>query len=216
MIIDRTIQDQTVRAECAQVHARRAGSVLDIFENLQAGGMTLSPGTQIRFGWSLFRLLEDGTALRVSEPDFALWPEQRWNHTIDTTLRVQSEQTHLLQFLDVDGQDTCFDQKLIAAEGALAQSNIYLRRRASTLHDDSGWLLATPDDPEALTREEGLEGVFVAHLVMQRPALLQALALPTDFIVVFSGDTIQQIFDAAGRIQYDEATTTQRLNTPTH
>lgn len=190
MIVEREIGTRRVFAECSPEHERRAANVLDVFERLAAP----RPGMQIRFGWSLLRLIEEDDALRVTEPDFAAWPEERWMPTIDTTLDVLAAQTGLLHRLDVDGEDVFFDQKLIAAPGALAQPEIFLRRGDTLSEEDSGWLLGTVEDPEALTRGEDLEGVWIASLAVRRRALLQALTLPEGFIVVFSGDSIEQIF----------------------
>ena len=202
MIVERDIQKYRVRAECAHGYARMAANVLDVFESLPASGVMLAPGTQIRFGWSLLRLSEEGDALRIMEPDFVRWPEQHWSPTIDITLKILLEQTHLLHRLGVDGMDIFFDQAIIAAPGALAQPNIFLRRTSSISSEDSGWMLATLDDPEALTRDDGLESVLIASLLVHRPALLQSLTLPTGFIVLFSGDVLEQVFDAAGQARF--------------
>jgi len=202
MIVERGIQNYRVRAECADLYSRMAANVLDVFEGLPASGTPLAPGTQIRFGWSLLRLAQEGgDALRVTEPDFPRWPERHWSPTIDHTLKVLAEQTGLLRRLGVDGVDAFFDQAIIAAPGALAQPDIFLRRTSSVSPADSGWLLATLDDPEALTRDDGLESVLIAGLVAHRPALLQALTLPPGFIVLFSGDALEKVFDGAGRVR---------------
>ena len=83
---------------------------------------------------------------------------------------------------------------MVASSGALAQPEIFLRRADTLTEEDSGWLLGTLEDPEALTRGEDLEGVWIASLVGRRRALLQALTLPAGYIVVFSGDSIEQVF----------------------
>jgi hypothetical protein len=199
MIIKREMQARSVLAECAEAYSRMAGSVLDVFERLADSGTPLRSGTQVRFGWSLLRLGEDGDGLRVTEPAFLRWPEQYWTPTIDITLNVLAAQTRLLQRLAVDGEDAFFDQSIIAAHGALAEPDVFLRHASSVSPEDSGWLLGTTADPEALAREDQLEAVSIASLVARRPALLQALALPSEFIVLFSGDSVEQIFDAAGR-----------------
>lgn len=205
MIIERSIHDtrdtdtSRLRVECAEAYARMAANVLDTFERLAGAGDPPRPGMQIRFGWSLLRLGEDGDALRVTEPDFAAWPRERWAPTIDVTLDVLAAQTALLHQLDVAGEDAFFDQAVIAAPGALAQPEIFLRRTDRISAEDSGWLLGTLDDPEALTRGHSLESVLIASLVERRRALLQALTLPTGFLVIFSGDSVQ-ILDAAGRL----------------
>src|SRR6266545_4859691 len=168
MIVERNIGDsgtQRIRAECSPAYARMAASVLDVFEGRAGAGPPPRPGFQIRFGWSLLRLVGDGDALRVTEPDFAAWPEERWVPTIDVTLEVLAAQTSLLHRLDVDGQDVFFDQAVISAPGALAEPEVFLRRGDSLSAEDSGWLLATVADPEALTRGQGLERVLIASLV---------------------------------------------------
>lgn len=202
MIVERNIRNRRVRAECAEAYSRLAAHVLDVFERLSASGTSLTHGTQIRFGWSLLRLVEEGDALRIMEPDFVRWPEQHWSPTIDITLKILIEQTSLLHRLGVDGMDAFFDQAIIAAPGALAQPNIFLRRTSSISSEDSGWLLATLEDPEALASDDGLESVLIASLLGHRPALLQALTLPTGFIVLFSSDALEKVFDASGRVRF--------------
>lgn len=179
--------------------------MLDVFERLAISGTPLVPGTQIRFGWSLLRLIEDDSALRVAEPDFARWPEEYWVPMVDTTLNILAAQTSLLHGLGVDGEDAFFDQVIISAPGALAQPKIFLRRASRISAEDSGWLLGTLDDPEALTREDGLEAVLIANLVALRPALLQVITLPSGFIALFSGESLEKIFDSAGRARFPYA-----------
>lgn len=198
MILERGSENCRLRAECSPANAAGAEHVLDEFVRMAAAGKPLRAGTQLRFGWSLLRLVEDGDALRASEPDFAVWPEQRWVRTIDITVAVLRAQTGLLHALDADGEDVLFDQRIVAARGALAQPDIFLKRVAPASPRDSGWLLGSAADPEALGRDE-LESVFVAHLVDVRAALLQVLVLPAGFIATFSGEVLEQVFDAAGR-----------------
>lgn len=197
MIVERKIQNQQVLAECVEGYARMAANVLDAFESLAASGTEMKPDTQIRFGWSTLRLAEDGEALRVTEPDFARWPAN-WSPTIDITLRVLGEQTCLLRRLGVDGEDAFFDQVIIAASGALAQTRIFMRRTSSMSPEDSGWLLASTDDPEALSRDD-IEPVLIASLVTARPELLQAITLPAGFVALFSGDSLEQVLDSTNR-----------------
>ena len=105
MIIERNIQHQRIRTECEESSSIRATSVLDVFEKLAAAGVSLKPGVQIRFGWSLLHLVQEDQGLRVTEPDFAIWPKQRWILTIDTTLNVLALQASLLHELGVEGED---------------------------------------------------------------------------------------------------------------
>lgn len=198
MIVERRIQDRRLRAECSSANATAAADVLGAFERLSGSGAALRAGTQIRFGWSALRLVNDGDALRVSEPAFSRWPEQLWLATIDVTVDILAAQTSLLRRLQLDGDDAYFDQQIVGARGALSKPNIFLRRGAAVSPEDSGWLLAAVDDPEALSRDD-LESVLIASLVERRPALLQALVLPAGFIAIFSGEVVEQILDSAGR-----------------
>jgi hypothetical protein len=199
MVIERRVGSQVVRADCAPAYVRAADHVLDEFEKLARSGTPLRPGTQIRFGWTLLRLADDGNGLLVTEPDFVSWPREAWSRTIDRSLEVLAAQVRLLRRLGVDGEDAYFDQFLIGAPGALARPGVFLRRDDSIAAEDSGWRLGSVEDPEALAREEQLERVAAAHLVGLRPALLQALTLPRGFIAVFSGESIEQVYDAGGR-----------------
>lgn len=199
MIIERRIGSQNVRADCSHVYARAAENVLDEFEKLASSGTPLDSGTEIRFGWTILHLIDDDNCLLITEPDFVKWPQRVWSRTIDTSLNVLVTQVRLLHRLNVDGEDAYFDQFIIAAHGVLTQQRIFLRRESSISTEDSGWLLASVEDPEALACAVDLERIAIASLVQLRPSLLQVLVLPPGFIVVFSDDSIEQIFDAGGR-----------------
>jgi hypothetical protein len=199
MFIERKIGSKTVLADCSQAYARAANNVLNEFEKLARSGTPLRSGTEIRFGWTLLRLTEDDNRLLITEPDFVNWPQEGWTRTIDTSLEVLNAQVRLLHRLNVDGEDAYFDQFMIAVPGVLPQPRIFLRREGSISSEDSGWLLGSVEDPEALARGTGLERIAIANLVRYRRALLQTLTLPLGFIVVFSDDSIEQIFDAGGR-----------------
>ena len=198
MIIERDIHRWKVIAECAEPHAAMARSALGVFARLADAGTSLRADLQVRFGWSMLRLEDEAPRLRVVEPEFARWPELRWAPTVDTTLRITAAQISLLRQLTVDGDDAYFDQSIVAAPKAIEQADVFLRRVPRVSPKDSGWLLGAQSDPEALGGNQ-LDGVSIASLVTRRPALLQVLALPSEFVVLFRGDSLEQIFDAAGR-----------------
>lgn len=191
-----------LRVDCSETHARMAANVLDVFEGYASSGKPLESGTRIRFGWSLMHLIEEGGALRVTEPAFDVWPDQRWNPNIDATLSVLAGQASLLHRLGVEGQDAYFDQFIIAAKGALSQPKVFLRRVPTRAPEDSGWLLGALDDPEALNRDDNLESVVIANLTVRRCELLKVTALPSGFIAIFSSESLEQILDSAGRARF--------------
>ncbi len=202
MIVERRIKNQAVRIECAESYALMAENVLEVFERRAASGTKMEPNAKIRFGWSLFSLAPEGMALRVMEPEFTQWPMQRWHHTIDRSLQTLALQVGLMHKLKIDGADVGFDQAIIAAPGALHQSKIFLRRADSVSEQDSGWLLGTQDDPQAITRSEKLDSIWIANLVQLRPALLQALTLPTGYIALFADNELERIFDPQGQLLF--------------
>jgi len=200
MLIERNISGCKLRVECAEGRSRMATSVLQVFERLAASGKPLRSGMQVRFGTSLLRLSEESGDLRVVEPDFEKWPALHWQPTIDITLDISAAQTTLLRQLSVDAEDAWFDQYLIAVHGALQEREIFLRRRPSDMPEDSGWLLGTSADPQGLTRSGSLERMSIAQVIARRFALVQVLVLPREFVVTFSGDSLQQVYDAGGRV----------------
>lgn len=198
-VVERRVAGRTLLAECEPSRARQAASVLEEFAKLAARGTELGSGTRIAFGWALLQLVDDGSALRVHEIDFASSVPGTLVPSIDASLEVVSAQVALLRRLGVEGQDVRCDQFLVAAPGAVAAVDPFLRRTAGISADDSGWLLGTVDDPEALVRDSRLERVRLGSLVAHRAALLPALALPVDFVVTFAGDAIREVYDADGR-----------------
>ena len=198
MIVERLINNRRVFAECAEEHSRKAENVLDVFEKMAANGGAVGADTQIRFGWSLLRLRAEGNDLRVTEPDFLRWKEKQWSSTIDVTLQVLSEQTALLQRIGVTGQDAYCDQVMVVVPGSLNGPNVFMRRLSDISESDSGWVAGSLEDPEALSNQE-LEPVVLGSLVARRPALLQAVTLPSGFIAIFSGDKLDQVLDGSGR-----------------
>jgi hypothetical protein len=83
--------------------------------------------------------------------------------------------------------------------GTVGVRRVFLRRAEALATEDSGWLLATLKDPEALSRAGELEPVPIASLVARRPAVLAPLALPVGFTAIIAGSSVQQVLDDAGR-----------------
>jgi hypothetical protein len=194
MLIDRTVRGRTLRAECAERNQQLAADAIAAFERVD----DIGPGTEIRFGFSLLRLVPDGDSLRLTEPVFEFWPDPRWRETIDVTLDVTATQVRLLAEVGAEGEDAWFDQLLFAAPAARAERELFLRRVSPVAEGDSGWLLGSLRDPEALADASALEPVPIAQLVASRGSLLCALALPRDYVAIFVGDAVEQVLDADG------------------
>ncbi|MDB5145997.1 MAG: hypothetical protein JWQ57_17, partial [Mucilaginibacter sp.] len=164
MLIERTIKNRELQITCEDDYTPMAENVLDVFEKLAAGEKIPADGMQVRFGWSMLRLQENGHVLQVTEPDFDNWPAQNWNNNLNTTLRVLSAQTALLHRLKMEGEDVYFDQAVILVRNVLPQSDIFMRRTLSTLPDDSGWLIGSLNNPEELSDDSKIEAMQITRL----------------------------------------------------
>jgi hypothetical protein len=196
VLVERAVGGRTLRAQCGRRNERRAASALNAFERLGAP----SPGVELRFGWSVLRLEDDGDGVLMAfEPDFAAWPERRWRDTIDVTLDVLEAQAQLLRRTGAVAEDVTFDQVVLAAPGALDEPRAFMRRMDARAPEDSGWVIGALDDPEALSLAARLEAVTVAALVARRPSLLQPLPLPEGYIAIVTGNAVVNVLDGAGR-----------------
>ncbi|MGB7548939.1 MAG: hypothetical protein WBM14_14415 [Terracidiphilus sp.] len=197
MKLTRRIQGVDLHLNCVESLAPQGQALLDTFERLYSAPGSLRAGAQIRFGWSLLRILEDDEGLVVGEPDFERRPGEVWIPTVDTTLAVETEQVRLLHRLRISGQDTYFDSVLFAASGSLDLDDVFLKRSVGTLETDSGWALGSLSNPEALTEGE-LEPVPISRLVVTHRFLMQALALPTGSIAIYKNRELHDVLDETG------------------
>jgi hypothetical protein len=196
VVVERQVGARTLRARCEPRNEQRAASALSAFERL--GQPT--EGAELRFGWSAFRLADDGGGvLRACEPDFDAWPEREWRATIDVTLDVVEAQTQLLRSTGAKGEDVAFDQVVLAAPGAIEEPRAFMRRTEALAPEDSGWLVGALDDPEALSASDRLEAVAIAALVRRRAGLLPALTLPKGCVAIVTGASVETVLDPAGR-----------------
>jgi hypothetical protein len=195
--LTRRIGEVSLRLNCADFLAPQGHALLDTFERLYGAPGSLRAGAQIRFGWSLLRILEDDEGLIVEEPDFERWPDEVWVPVVDTTLEVATEQSRLLQRLQIPGQDTRFDTVLFTAQGALDLGDLFLKRDVGKLEIDSGWSLGTLANPEALSAGE-LEPVLISKLVITHTHLRQVLALPVGSIAIYKNRELYDVLDQNG------------------
>ena len=196
MVVERQVGGRTLRARCEPRNERRAASALSALERLG----DLTEGAELRFGWSAFRLADDGDGVLVAcEPDFGAWPNRDWRATIDVTLDVVEAQTQLLRSTGATGEDVAFDQVVLAAPGAIEEPRAFMRRVGALAPEDSGWLVGAIDDPEALSASDRLEAVAIAALVRRRAGLLPALTLPEGSVAILTGASVEMVLDAAGR-----------------
>jgi hypothetical protein len=148
----------------------------------------LRDGFKLQVGWSTLCLREQDGELLVCEPDYRGDPFTRWHDDITSTLTVQAQQNDILKQTGAEGVAALFQHKIVLANGCLAEQRIYLHRTKGSPPGDSGWYVG----PVTKSKDQPVyEAMYVYQLLQQRPALLQVLALPPGFMVIFDGDKIE-------------------------
>ncbi len=193
MLVTEVVGGVRLLAECAVWNEEAARSALRAF----AGAGTPKDGLTLRFGWSVLRLRADGEVLRVCEPDYLLGAD-RWIDTIDVTLDTLRAQAEVHRNTGMEPVDVGHDQQLLCVPGALTQPGIFLHRLEPLSAGDSGWVLGSLADPEALAGDPDLDTVPVAVLVRVRPLVLSVLTLPVGSMVVIEGDVVTHVEGPAG------------------
>jgi hypothetical protein len=189
-----SIGEHTVVVKCATAVATQAEWLLGLIERIeqQRGGGFIRDGVRIQVGWSVLTFVQRDNELIVCEPDFDNNPFRDARDDVTCTLTVQSQQNDVLRRVGVDGVPATFQEKVIFAKGCLeGNPRVYLERTAPT-QGDSGWYVGPAGDPD---KREELGAVFVYQVVRIRPPLLQALALPPGYLVVFNGDQLEAVLN---------------------
>lgn len=203
MKLTRRIGKHPVTIQFADDLKPQAEALLDKLAELDAKGPPLHDGSVIDFGWSRLTLEAEDDGLVVCEPDFVGDPKEGTSCVIAATLRISLRQAELLQRLGVEGLDARWDSTLAVQRGALANARIYLERMASENPGFSGWYIGEVKDSGPVKRED-LESIPVHRLYTERPELLDALALPPGWLVVFDGQVIEAVLNPAGKNVWEQ------------
>jgi hypothetical protein len=75
-------------------------------------------------------------------------------------------------------------------------------QRSKAKDGDSGWYIGFVDSDNT---KAPLEAIYAYQLIRQRSSILQVLALPPDYLVVFNHDRIEAILDPNDRNVWPEA-----------
>ena len=105
---------------------------------------------------------------------------------------VASAQEELIRDLrSIHGMPAISGQKVLIGEGALEKPKVYLERvRCEGNEQDSGWYIGPYEN-----RAKVHEALTVGELYEIHPALVTAMALPTDYLVVVDGTRITAILN---------------------
>ncbi|GGA88548.1 immunity protein Imm33 domain-containing protein [Puia dinghuensis] len=199
MRYQRTIGRFTVVAQCGQDLAAQAEELLNQLELMNARGPALHDGTTIQFGWSLLTLRGNDGELYVCEPYFRGDALHEVLPTVDDTLRVLSRQVKLLRTLGITGVDVRFNESLVVAKDCLKEDHIHLVReqpdRAFT-----GWYIGRFGEKEEEVTPDKVMGMNVYEVFNLRYSVLDVLTLPPGYKVSFTGDIIEAVMDADGKV----------------
>lgn len=152
----------------------------------------LIDGFSLQVGWSVYYLHEKETGnFILTTPDYSKNPFEDITEDLTLALWVQLEQGHFLRKLSVDGLSIKFSDKVILTKGVLELEKIYLQRTGEVEEGDSGWYIGPVEDDE--TTE--LYALYTYQLLKIKPEIIQVLALPNDFMVVFEGNEIKAVLN---------------------
>lgn len=150
----------------------------------------LRDGYRMLFGWSLLTFkFESENVCRVHEPDYR-GDVTRLKPTIETTLRVISEQLAVAQRLNVEPLVAAYDAKVVFAAEAMEASDFYLERLPSAA-GDGDWYVGLLDGES----QGELMACRVFELLRRKPAIVPYLALPSGFLLVFKNGSLDAVMD---------------------
>jgi hypothetical protein len=200
------MENRILACYCGDDLTVQANALLDNLQLLNARGPRLHDGSTIRFGWSLFRIVEKDAELIICEPDFDGNPFENVVADVDRSLRVQAEQVAICKLAGAVGEpDVRFDQTILVDERRLNDPMVYLDRRPTEIPEFSGWYIGPSIDVARGADADGLEIVPVCELIKRRRPLLSVLQLPADYLAIFDGDEIHSIFDSTGQVIWEHA-----------
>jgi hypothetical protein len=178
----------------------QADWLLDVLAQMHASGPSLQDGSRIQLGWSILQLkrrLYTGE-LVVCEPDFTRNPFTDVVEEVTSTLRTLVQQNDLAQRAGAQPVQISFQDKIVLTKGCLEHDAICLQRgEVHPEKGDSGWFIG-PQGDRAESPE--LEAIYAYELVSRRPKLAAALALPSGYMVMASGENIQTVINASDEV----------------
>lgn len=152
----------------------------------------LSHGFSLQVGWSVYYLQErEAGNFILTTPDYSRNPFENITEDLTLALWVQLEQSHFLRKINVDGSSIKFSDKIILSKGVLELEKIYLQRNGDVEKGDSGWYIGPVEDDN--TTE--LYALYAYQLLEMKPEIIQVLALPNDYMVVFEGNEIKAVLN---------------------
>lgn len=142
----------------------------------------------IQIGWSVYSLYKYEDYYQIITQDYTKNPLKDTTEDLTIALWVQLEQSHCLRRLNTEGQLIKFNDKIVIAKNVLQQEEFYLQRSSGCDEGDSGWYIG-PINEEVSGELEAYE------LLKSKPTIIQVLALPYNYLVVFEKGKIKAILN---------------------
>jgi hypothetical protein len=191
---------ETVLANCAPELEAQADWLLDLFARMHESGRLMQEGKRVQVGWSILILRRSTSAdeLVICEPDFAHNPFVDVVEDVTSTLRVLVGQNELVQRAGAETVGISFQDKIVMAKGCLEHESVCMQRgEVHPEKSDSGWFLGPQERSDSSPE---LEAIHAYQLLVQRPELVPALALPPGYMVMANREHIQTIFNSNNEI----------------
>lgn len=167
--------------------------VLTLFNILKNIEEELINGFSFQVGWSVYFLEEGGkNSFDILTNDFSKNPFVDKTKDLTLSLWVQLEQGHFLRKLNIEGKAISFSDKVILQKNVLTQNAMYLQRSGGVELGDSGWYIG---DLEGNNSEDNLYSLYAYQLLNQKPDIIQVLALPDEYMVIYENDEIKTVLN---------------------
>lgn len=187
---EKMIVGKTIIATAEEVLEPQVEILFAILEQIE--DKELINGFSLQIGWSVYYLYErESGDFILTTPDYSKNPFEDITEDLTLALWVQLEQSDFLRKIDVDGLSTKFSDKIILSKGVLELDGIFLQRNGEVEKGDSGWYIGSVEDD----RTEELYALYAYQLLKIKPEIIQVLALPNDYMVVFEGKEIKAVLD---------------------
>ncbi len=186
--IIKNIGNKNIKAKVEEPLSLHVETLFNLLSNVKD---KLADRFSIQIGWSVYSLYKYEDYYQIITRDYTKNPFIDTTEDLTIALWVQLEQSHCLRRLNIKGEFIKFNDKIVIAKNVLQQEEVYLQRSSGCDEGDSGWYIGPIN--EEVSGE--LEIIYAYELFKMKPAIIQVLALPYEYLVVFEKDKIKAILN---------------------
>ncbi|AKQ65568.1 hypothetical protein A176_002480 [Myxococcus hansupus] len=160
-----------------------------------SAGSVFKDGETLNYGGLIFALRQRGTSLWLGCPRIEGDSVFDDEGDVSPLLSLLAREIHFARSLGVEPEQVNLWDKVVLEEGCLSETDVFMERTPDAPSGDSGWFIGRVVEGEG---ERVLTALRVWHLLRLRPRLVDAMALPRRFLVVWHGDDVVGVQDANG------------------